>query len=203
MIKAGRQHSLPASWRPLTKSTGPHPLRGYRLALRRLVRRRASRRRGGRFPDDLVDEAELVECGGGEDERVGILQAHAAVQVVEDVGQGEPALDDLVERRGVLVVETRCWASARARPSASVGARDRTRRPSPGCRSCAGNGPRSRPSPPRGAHWRRPRRTTRARPAERLARDGAGAPDRSLAVSSPKRRRNSSISGLSRIRRSQ
>src|SRR5436305_2055730 len=52
---------------------------------------------GGGFADGVVDEAELFDGGGGEDEGVGVGEAHAAVEVVEDVGEGEPVVDDLGE----------------------------------------------------------------------------------------------------------
>jgi hypothetical protein len=48
-----------------------------------------------------VDEAELFDRGLGEDEGIHVLEPHAAVEAVEDVGHGEPVVHHVVER-GVL-----------------------------------------------------------------------------------------------------
>ena len=53
-------------------------------------------------PDDLVHKPKLIEYRSGQDERISVLQPHTAVQIVEHVGQREPAFDHLVERQGPL-----------------------------------------------------------------------------------------------------
>ncbi len=40
-----------------------------------------------RSPDDLVHEPKLIEYRSGQDKRIRVLQSHAAIQIVEHVGQ--------------------------------------------------------------------------------------------------------------------
>ena len=48
--------------------------------------------------DDLVDEPQLGDGRGREDERVGVGEPEAAIQVVQHVGQRKPAVDQPLER---------------------------------------------------------------------------------------------------------
>ena len=43
--------------------------------------------------DQVVDEAELFDHRGREDERIDVALAHAAVQAVERKGQRQPNID--------------------------------------------------------------------------------------------------------------
>src|SRR3954453_9434815 len=66
---------------------------------------KAERSAGPALPHQAVDVTQLLDHGRGEDERVKVRMAHAAVEAVDRERERQPSLDDRLDPRNGVDVE--------------------------------------------------------------------------------------------------